>query len=424
MRPTAGLALLAFLLTWWQEPPTLRSAPTLVTVDVRVVDAKGNPITDLKKDDVSVGEDSIDQDIRAFEARPLDNDADEHHRTFLFVLARGRAQDRAGAAAMLKMFAGDHLQPADRVGVLATDTVRMLATRDQIVAALDEAVATDERVDTDARQDVVNLYTGVSFLRQMPGDKQLIFIGRSMPLLPQVDRDHGIGALAGDARVTIDFVPLPAAAAPDWPRSFGEIYSGGGHDGDASLTGGMAADVPSLARLDAIDRASRFEYLIGYSPSNSEPDSAFRRIAVKVNRSGARVLFRHGYFAAPGDLPLGDPPFSTSRCVAETVNALVPARELPLNASVDYQPGGRDAVVSVTMPAESSSGSIYLAIFAGGAGRLLAGTGEIVTGSPDINETRHVTLSSGDLTDLNVIACDTQSPRATGIILHPTNREP
>jgi hypothetical protein len=50
IRP-AAVALLSLMMTPAQQaPPTIRSRTTLVPVDVRVVDAKGNPITDLKRE--------------------------------------------------------------------------------------------------------------------------------------------------------------------------------------------------------------------------------------------------------------------------------------------------------------------------------------------------------------------------------------
>ena len=54
-----------------QAPPTIRSRTTLVPIDVRVVDASANPITDLKRDDFVIEEDGVRQDIKLFETRTL-----------------------------------------------------------------------------------------------------------------------------------------------------------------------------------------------------------------------------------------------------------------------------------------------------------------------------------------------------------------
>jgi hypothetical protein len=99
------------LLAQQQPAPTIRSRTTLVPIDVRVVDLDGNPITDLKKEEFTVREDGIGQDIRLFETHALTPEAPgagalplrravssatamggQNRRIFLFVFGRGRLQ--------------------------------------------------------------------------------------------------------------------------------------------------------------------------------------------------------------------------------------------------------------------------------------------------------------------------------------------
>jgi hypothetical protein len=67
----------------------------------------------------------------------------------------------------------------------------------------------------------------------------------------------------------------------------------------ASQTGGLSFALkeaaPSLARIDT---ATRAHYLLAYYPSNADWNGRYRSIKVQVNRPGARVLFRHGYYAS------------------------------------------------------------------------------------------------------------------------------
>src|SRR5262245_527818 len=110
-----------------QVPGTFRSRVTLVPVDVRVVDHKGRPVTDLTQRDFTIYEDGVRQEIGQFsmlslvaetpppDARPemrrlpAPDLTTPHHRVFLLVLGRGRLQGPSkgvdGAMALVR----DHL---------------------------------------------------------------------------------------------------------------------------------------------------------------------------------------------------------------------------------------------------------------------------------------------------------------------------
>jgi hypothetical protein len=51
---------------------------------------------------------------------------------------------------------------------------------------------------------------------------------------------------------------------------------------------------PALGRIDAGTRA---HYLLAYYPANGDWNGRYRSVKVNVNRPGATVLFRHGYYA-------------------------------------------------------------------------------------------------------------------------------
>jgi VWFA-related protein len=121
-----------------QPPPTIRSRTTLVPIDIRVVDLSGNPVKDLKKEDFTVLEDGIRQEIRLFEAHALTAEAPrpgrpalrkaqsadappaaQNQRIFLFVFGRGRLQWPDKGIDSTIHFVRDRLMPQDRVAVLA-----------------------------------------------------------------------------------------------------------------------------------------------------------------------------------------------------------------------------------------------------------------------------------------------------------------
>src|SRR5215218_2209388 len=88
------------------QPGVIRTRISVVPVDVRVVDRKGNPVIDLKQEDFTILEDGVPQPIRHFELQTLTPDAAgaavaadlhtpngevtaEQRRVFLLVLGRG-----------------------------------------------------------------------------------------------------------------------------------------------------------------------------------------------------------------------------------------------------------------------------------------------------------------------------------------------
>jgi VWFA-related protein len=110
----------------------------------------------------------------------------------------------------------------------------------------------------------------------------------------------------------------------------------------AEDTGGLAiTNTNDLgAGLARVAAELRQYYEVVYSPANSVQDGRFRRIAVKVSRSGVHLRTRAGYFATPTrsptlaayELPLMD-----------ALGADTPARDFPLRADVlHFAPKARE----------------------------------------------------------------------------------
>jgi VWFA-related protein len=178
-------------------------------------------------------------------------------------------------------------------------------------------------------QDLQNLYAGIQYMRYLEGEKHVVFLSEQGLFLPRLEDDWSLAAAANDARVAIDTIqtgglwsgPLPAShrTPPPIPGpSISHTFAMGTLKTVSELTGGQAsiyayAD-PALTR---ISQTTLSEYLLGYYPSNSTWDGRYRRITVKVNRPGVRVLFRHGYFGREVRVPFDREAFlSYSRIAA------------------------------------------------------------------------------------------------------------
>jgi VWFA-related protein len=120
-------------------PGTIRVRVTLVPIDIVVTDTNDRPVTDLRKEDFTIVEDGVRQEIAHFSfqelaALPPDPSAPtkgllrkipvaeltpETRRTLLIVLGRGRLQSPSKGIDGLLNFVRRELLPQDLVAVLA-----------------------------------------------------------------------------------------------------------------------------------------------------------------------------------------------------------------------------------------------------------------------------------------------------------------
>lgn len=137
--------------------------------------------------------------------------------------------------------------------------------------------------------------------------------------LQRAESGKGIAAVASDARVALDIIftggtvgaPPPRFVGmeegrrlvmppvPDAAAVFGQTFMFQDVRRMAELTGGQATTLRRADyALNRLDQATRLQYLLGYYPTNPAWDGRYRQISVKVNRPGATVLYRRGYFAS------------------------------------------------------------------------------------------------------------------------------
>jgi hypothetical protein len=256
----------------------------------------------------------------------------------------------------------------------------------------------DEYVTANAQtmQDVGNIYTGIEYLRFIEGEKHLVFFTERGIFLPRGEDDRGLAAAASDARVVIDTIHtggLLGAPPPTRPGSvplpstgmrFMENFSVQSLRTIADLTGGQSSAFAFAEKaLNRIDDATRAYYLLGYYPTNTTWDGKYRRIAVRVNRPGASVLFRHGYFARTELVPFDREKFLSYSRVAAAGRFVEDIRDIPITARLAAEQTG-DGEIRVEATIDSTKlkfavedgwhlGAIDVAIFCADAQENLVG---------------------------------------------------
>jgi len=169
-----------------------------------------------------------------------------------------------------------------------------LLSADPNSTAFDDFVATTVQ----SGHDLDALYRGIDYLKYLNGEKQIVYFSPSGVTLPSVDDDRSLAAVAADARVVMNFVVTGGTGGGfSWANSTSQRV--------AELTGGYFTSLSYASQaMDRIDAMSRHTYLLGYAPTNLTWDGRYRRVEVRVNRPGAQVHYRHGYFGRPSRPPM------------------------------------------------------------------------------------------------------------------------
>ena len=184
----------------------LPSRITVVPVDVRVLDADGKPITNLKQEDFTITENGVPQSIRYFSTHSLtedaaangplelrraaapDNLAPQNRRVFLILLGRGHMTGPSKELPALEAFLKTRLLSQDRVAVLAFNRATDLTTDHEAVRGVVERYRErHEQIETK----LVEYFNG---LRAVDGPKQI-------PQFLQADIDGIFGGSALRPRV-------------------------------------------------------------------------------------------------------------------------------------------------------------------------------------------------------------------------------
>jgi hypothetical protein len=215
----------------------------------------------------------------------------------------------------------------------------------------------DRRLSTAFKvaDDLLRLYTAIEYLRYLEGEKHLIFVTeQGLVGLTRAENGNTLADVAADARVAIHTIQtggVPTRFDISAPfkmpvmegRSWAEAFAVSDARELAKRTGGMTSFYAYARKgVDRIDRATRFHYLLGYSPTNANWDGKYRRIRVRVNRPDVQVLFRHGYFAREQLVPYDRRLFMTYNRMASAGSWARPIADIPVTLETDVrrQKGG------------------------------------------------------------------------------------
>jgi VWFA-related protein len=245
----------------------------------------------------------------------------------------GQGQDAPQIGTDLRRTAEDLLRAEElksRTGDFASlPDSRATATAERLDLSFEEYVARQDALG----QDLGSLYAGINYLRYLDGEKHLIFMTNKGLLLPRMENDKNLASVASDGRVALHIVytgGAEGAPAPSYPQIpfqrqslnasplpsvstvFGNTFTISAMRLVSEMTGGqLTAFQSGDYAFRRLDESTRFQYLLGYAPSNPTPNGAFKRIQLKVNRPGATVLYRQGYYATPQLVPLDRRQFLT-----------------------------------------------------------------------------------------------------------------
>lgn len=320
------------------QPPVFRAGTNVVRVDVSVSNRRGEPVTDLTRDDFEVSEDGTPQAIQSFELVRLDGtplDArslpirspehaaaeaarddvrlflifwDEYHIGEFIPTTRGKK--------FLADFVKSAFGPSDLVGMMdqltTVDSIRF--TRDWSLLAdqmnklkgrygilLPPRSAVEEahlRIGRDIgriRNEVTMtaLQSAAAFLGTFrEGRKAILFVSQGVAIFGrsgEMDLFQDVVRTASDNNTAI-YTLDPSSEVGRRPESLLALaYDTGGRPF-------VGTNAPARLMNQMVQDASAY-YLLGYAPAATAADGKFHKIKVRVKKSGYEVRARSGYFA-------------------------------------------------------------------------------------------------------------------------------
>ena len=292
-----GVSVFAPVRAQQQPPPAFRGGVSLVSMNVTVVDGS-RYVTDLDVADFQVFEDGMAQDVTVF------NRSNLPIALSLLLDTSASMESRLSIAQEAAIGFARNLRPQDLASIVDFDTRAIVAqpfTGDQ--ALLEQAI---RRTASGGSTAVYNaIYTALKGLQVVPTVTPDDQIRRQAIVLLSDGEDTS-------SLVTYEDVLDLAKRSSTTIYAIGlrDAQDGGGRGFNeaefvlrqlSQETGGRAFFPNHINELAGVytqiaDELSS-QYTLGYTPKNARADGTFRRIQVRVNRTGLVARTRQGYFA-------------------------------------------------------------------------------------------------------------------------------
>jgi len=295
-----------------ESSQTLKVQTNLVNVFATVRDKKNGIINDLTQDDFKIYEDGMEQKVAFFS-----KDMNLPITLAILMDTSGSMQAILGAEQdAASRFVHTVMRKKDEAVILSFDfDINLLADFTEDPSVLERAIRRTE-ISAVSSGGVVtpgtvpqgsnggtDLYDAVYLaahdeLATEAGRKAIVVLSDAEDTGSKLSLNESIEA-AQRADAVIHFLRLA-----DEPFYFS---SGFGYSGAsvarkmADETGGREVEVRNDKNLEAafnlISEELRSQYVLGYYPTNTKRDGAFRKIKVDVTRSDTKILARKGYYA-------------------------------------------------------------------------------------------------------------------------------
>jgi VWFA-related protein len=354
--------------------PVFRGGTNQVRVDVTVLDRKGEPLTDLTKEDFEIREDGVEQSIDTIKlveatGQAPDDDTSLPIRSRHHAAAEAARDDIRVFVIFWDEYHIGQMAPAIRARAALTDFVQHAFGPTDLVALMDQLTPADAIAFTRNRRELAEQVAklrgrqGVYLPPRSAVEEAQMYRARDIEMLrSQVTASALESTIAHlgsikEGRKAILFVSQTIGRVGTGPMDTfswldAAIRLANAHNTTiyafdprglemnsrtsdvlhslAQQTGGKqySNNSPAAALREVVKNASAF-YLLGYASSKNPADGKFHKISVRVKRPGVEVRSRTGYYApslnemdtARKTAAANEPPPEISKALSKLVDA-------------------------------------------------------------------------------------------------------